>query len=135
MKTSTEFEKRDPVMYSKRMHFLIARPLVGAIKLAACQPGERGRLRSCGSIFEGSRHLPKRSSIKGVRGAVQGLSGVMANSKDLQRGYSHPGTHVAECWSFGLRSSHSIRVPDRKDLVVRMSCCLRAYRRRKREGG
>ena len=39
---------------------------------------------------------PKNSSTKVVRGAVVGSSGVMARAKDVRRGYSHPGTHVAE---------------------------------------
>ena len=51
------------------------------------------------------------------------MPGVMARSKDCRRGYSHPGTHVAERKPSELRSSHSIRIPDNQDLVVRMSCC------------
>ena len=59
---------------------------------------------------------------QGSKGEFLGLSGVMARSKDLQRGYSHPGIHVAERKSSELRSSHSMRIPDRQDLVVQMSC-------------
>ena len=66
---------------------------------------------------------PNKSSIKVVREAVVGLSGVMVRSKYLQRGYSYAGTHVAERRPSGLRSSHSMRILDSQSLVVRMSCC------------
>ena len=66
---------------------------------------------------------PKDSSINVVRGTVVSLSGVMARSKDIRRRYSHLGTHVAERKPSELRSSHSMIILDRQDLVVRMSCC------------
>ena len=66
---------------------------------------------------------PNNSSIRLLRGEVVGLSGVMARSKNRRRGYPHPGTHVADHNPSELRSSHSMRIPDRQELVVRMSCC------------
>ena len=59
-----------------------------------------------------------RSSIKVVRGAVVGVPGVMARSRGLWRGYSHPETHVPEHKPSEFRSSYSIKIPGRKDLVV-----------------
>ena len=58
------------------------------------------------------------------RGAVVGLSGVMVRSKYLRRGYPHPGTHVADRKPSELRSSHSVGIPNRQDLIVRTSCCV-----------
>ena len=46
----------------------------------------------------------------------------MAGSMDLRREYAQSGTHVPERRPSGQRSLHSMRIPDRQDLVVRMSC-------------
>ena len=68
------------------MQLSVAGPRVGAVEVVAQQPQEkRERLRSRGSACEGARHLSKESSIKVVRGAVVGLSGVMARAKDFWR--------------------------------------------------
>ena len=57
-----------------------------------------------------------------MRGEVVGLAGVMARSKDRWRGYPHPEIHVVERKPSKLRSSHSLRILEKQDLVVRMSC-------------
>ena len=56
------------------------------------------------------------------------MSGMRVRLKYLRRGLSHPGTHVAEREPSELCSSHSVRIPDRQDLVVRMSCCASSGR-------
>ena len=71
------------------MQLRVSRPRVYAIKVAAQQPEEESeRLRSRDSILKGSRHLPKKTPMKVVKGVVVGLSGVMTRLKDLRRGYS-----------------------------------------------
>ena len=50
------------------------------------------------------------------------MAGVMARSKDRWRGYPHPEIHVVERKPSKLRSSHSLRILEKQDLVVRMSC-------------
>ena len=62
--------------------------------------------------------FPKNSSIKEIRGEVVGSSGVMARSMDLWRGYSHPATHVTERKPYEFRSLHSMRMPERQDLIA-----------------
>ena len=52
----------------------------------------------------------------------QGWSGVMARSS--LEGVLQPETHVAERSPSRLSSLHSMRILDRKDLTVRMGCCV-----------
>ena len=58
----------------------------------------------------------------------------MAGSMDLRREYAQSGTHVPERRPSGQRSLHSMRIPDRQDLVVRMSGFRLAYRGGRMEG-
>ena len=60
---------------------------------------------------------PKKSSIKVVRGAVVGSSGVMARPKDLWRGYSPPGIQLAELRPSWLSSSRIMRISDAEALT------------------
>ena len=56
-----------------------------------------------------------------MRADVVGVSGVMALSKDRRRGYSRPEIHVVEPKLSELRSSHSLKILDKQELVVRTS--------------
>ena len=80
------------------MQLRVAGSHVGAVERVAEQPQEeRERLRSRGSTCEGARHLPeKKTSIKAVRGAVVGLSGVTARAKDFWGGELPTGDPIGK---------------------------------------
>ena len=70
--------------------------------------------------------------MKVVRGAVEDLSGVIARSKDLWRGYSQPGTHVGERRPSGLSSMQHENTGHAR--LGHANELLRGFRRVYREG-
>ena len=75
------------------------------------------------STPKSSRHLPKHSTYKGSKGGGRRLVRRDHTLEISGGGTPTRGPTWRSASSPRLRSSHSMTIPDRQDLVVRMRCC------------